>query len=175
MLALILETFTVIAIVLWQILLSIFRFFVPVRAKSISGEIVLITGAGSGLGKLLALKIARTGAVVVCVDINQQANEETVVELTSAGFAAHGYKCDCSNRDDIYRMAALVKNEVGDVTILINNAGIVSGKKFMETDDWMIQKTFEVNTMAHFWVSVSDFVSFKVRHHECLLYMLRVI
>lgn len=46
-----------------------------------------------------------------------------------------------------------VKREVGDVTILINNAGIVTGKKFLESPDTLIEKTVEVNSMAHFWVS----------------------
>lgn len=46
-----------------------------------------------------------------------------------------------------------VKREVGDVSILVNNAGIVTGKKFMDAPDSLIEKTLEVNTMAHFWVS----------------------
>lgn len=46
-----------------------------------------------------------------------------------------------------------MKRDVGDVDILVNNAGIVTGKKFLDCPDHMIQKTFEVNTIAHFWVS----------------------
>lgn len=149
---LIVEIFTVIAFVLWQYLKSFVQFFFPPPRKDINGEIIFLTGAGSGLGRMLAFKFAKLGATVICVDINQTANEATVEEIKSLGFQARSYKCDCSNRDDIYRVAELVKNEVGEVTILINNAGIVSGKKFMETEDWKIQKTFEVNTMAHFWV-----------------------
>lgn len=49
--------------------------------------------------------------------------------------------------------ATQVKREVGDVSILINNAGIVTGKKFMDAPDSLIEKTMEVNTMGHFWVS----------------------
>lgn len=45
-----------------------------------------------------------------------------------------------------------VKRDVGEVDILVNNAGIVTGKKFLDCPDHMIQKTFEVNTIAHFWV-----------------------
>lgn len=45
-----------------------------------------------------------------------------------------------------------VKREAGDVSILVNNAGIVTGKKFMDAPDSLIEKTIEVNTMAHFWV-----------------------
>lgn len=48
-----------------------------------------------------------------------------------------------------------VRQEVGDVTILINNAGIVTGKKFMDSPDALIEKTLQVNTMAHFWVFTS--------------------
>lgn len=152
MLSLIVEVFTVIGVVLWQSLRSFVQIFFPPPRKDINGEIIFLTGAGSGLGRMMALKFAKLGATIVCVDINQTANDATVEEIKSLGFKARGYKCDCSSREDIYRVADLVKNEVGEVTILINNAGIVSGKKFMETEDWMIQKTMEVNTMAHFWV-----------------------
>lgn len=47
---------------------------------------------------------------------------------------------------------------VFQVSILINNAGIVTGKKFMETADELIIKTMEVNTMAHFWVSINTII-----------------
>ena len=152
MVSLIIETLAVIGIVLWQTLKSFLQIFFPPPRKDINGEIIFLTGAGSGLGRMMAFKFAKLGATVVCADINQSANEETVKEIQNQGLKARGYKCDCSSREDIYRVADLVKAEVGDVTILINNAGIVSGKKFLETEDWMIQKTFEVNTMAHFWV-----------------------
>lgn len=152
MASLIVELFSVIAIVIWQSLKSFVQIFFPPPRKDINGEIIFLTGAGSGLGRMLALKFAKLGATVICVDINQTANEATVEEIKSLGLQARGYQCDCSSRDDIYRVAELVKNEVGEVTILINNAGIVSGKKFMETEDWKLQKTMEVNTMAHFWV-----------------------
>jgi all-trans-retinol dehydrogenase (NAD+) len=149
-----LETLQVIGLLFLHIFSSIFRFFIPNPKKNVTGEIVFITGAGSGLGRLMSLRFAKLGAIVVCTDINEQANDATVEEVKSLGGQAHGFKCDCSNREDIYRVADLVKNEVGDVTILVNNAGIVSGKKFLDTEDWMIQKTMEVNTMAHFWVSL---------------------
>ena len=48
-----------------------------------------------------------------------------------------------------------MKKEVGDVTVLVNNAGIVTGKKFFDSPDNMVDLTFKVNTVAHFWVSLS--------------------
>lgn len=58
-----------------------------------------------------------------------------------------------------------VKREVGDVSILVNNAGIVTGKKFMDAPDSLIEKTVEVNTMAHFWVSYTQ----QTLHYVCIL------
>lgn len=153
---LILETFSVIVLVIWQILKATFHFFIPPLRKDVSNEIVLVTGAGSGLGQLLSLKMAKLGSTVVCLDINKEGNESTLNNIKSSGGNAFAYVCDCTKREDIYRVAELVKKEVGDVTILINNAGIVSGRKLLDTPDGLIQKTFEVNTVAHCWVSIDN-------------------
>ena len=59
---------------------------------------------------------------------------------------------DVSSREAIYEAAEVVKREVGKVDILINNAGIVSGKKFVDVSDAQIEKTFQVNALANFWV-----------------------
>ena len=148
----IIESLSFLFTLIFQLLKAFVFFVIPAKKKDVNDEIVLITGAGSGIGKLMAFRFASLGSVVVCVDINKKANEETVNEIQSKNQNAFSFTCDCSNRDDIYRVAAEIKQNVGDVTILVNNAGIVSGKKFLDCSDGMIQKTFEVNTMAHFWV-----------------------
>lgn len=79
-------------------------------------------------------------------------NEETVREIRAAGGKCYGYQVDVSSRESIYEAAQKVKEEVGKVEILINNAGIVSGKKFLDTPDTLIEKTMTVNTMSNFWV-----------------------
>lgn len=63
------------------------------------------------------------------------------------------FKFVCPWMMNISLCSLQVKREVGDVSILVNNAGIVTGKKFMDAPDSLIEKTVEVNTMAHFWVS----------------------
>ena len=55
-----------------------------------------------------------------------------------------------------FKFLTQVKNDVSDVTMLVNNAGIVTGKKFLECDDKLIEKTFQVNTVAHFWVKIQQ-------------------
>uniref|UniRef100_H0WGM5 Short chain dehydrogenase/reductase family 16C member 5 n=2 Tax=Otolemur garnettii TaxID=30611 RepID=H0WGM5_OTOGA len=124
----------------------------PKPRKNVAGEIVLITGAGSGLGRLLALQFARLGSVLVLWDINKEGNEETSRMVQEAGAPqVHAYTCDCSRREDVYRVADQVKKEVGDVSILINNAGIVTGKKFLDCPDELMEKSFDVNFKAHLW------------------------
>ena len=82
-------------------------------------------------------------------------NEETAAQVRAQGKVAHTYVCDCSSREDIYRVAAKVQSEVGPVDILVNNAGILCGKKLLNLKDVEIEKTIRVNTLAHFWVSPS--------------------
>merc|ERR1719245_844754 len=71
--------------------------------------------------------------------------------IEKEGGKVHTYRVDMSNREEIYEMASKVQKEVGDITILVNNAGIVSGSLLLETPDSKIARTFDVNIMAHFW------------------------
>ncbi|XP_077022918.1 epidermal retinol dehydrogenase 2 isoform X2 [Tamandua tetradactyla] len=137
---------------LLSLLESMLFAIIPRPRKNVAGEIVLITGAGGGLGRLLALKFARLGAVLVLWDINKEQNEETCKLVQEAGATrAYAYTCDCSCKEDIYRVANQVKKDVGDVSILINNAGVVTGKKFLDCPDDQMEKSFDVNFKAHLW------------------------
>uniref|UniRef100_A0A8C0F8T0 RDHE2 dehydrogenase n=1 Tax=Bubo bubo TaxID=30461 RepID=A0A8C0F8T0_BUBBB len=147
-----LETLKVIVLFVYYVLESLVLWVVPRRKKNVSGEIVLITGAGSGLGRVLSLKFASLGATLVLWDINQEGLKETSrLARENGGVRVHWYICDCSKRQDIYRVADQVKKEVGDVNILVNNAGVVTGKRFIDCPDSLVEKTMEVNIMAHFW------------------------
>ncbi|XP_064298752.1 epidermal retinol dehydrogenase 2 isoform X1 [Phalacrocorax carbo] len=148
----ILNTFRFIGLTVYYVLESLVFYIVPKRKKNVSGEIVLITGAGSGIGRLLSLKFARLGATLVLWDINEEGLKETSrLARENGGARVHSYICDCSKKQDIYRVADEVKKEVGDVSILVNNAGVVTGKMILDCPDSLIEKTMEVNTMAHFW------------------------
>nr|XP_021514907.1 short-chain dehydrogenase/reductase family 16C member 6-like [Meriones unguiculatus] len=137
---------------LYYFLESLVFKIIPKGKKNVSGETVLITGAGSGLGRLLAIHFASHGANLVLWDINQEGNLETCRLAKEKGdVKVYAYKCDCSDRREVYRVADKVREEVGDVTILINNAGIVTGKPFLEIPDHMVEKSFLVNVMSHFW------------------------
>merc|ERR1712080_39458 len=67
------------------------------------------------------------------------------------GYKAVAYTVDMSRKEDIYKAAILTKEQVGTVTILVNNAGIVSGSPILDTPDERIIKTFEVDSFSHLW------------------------
>ena len=96
-----------IIMILLGALKSIYHQIVPhkYRSKSVKGEVILVTGAGSGLGKLMSKKFAALGAKLVLVDVDQANNEKTAKEILNAGGEAKSFTCDLSRKDDIYRVA----------------------------------------------------------------------
>ncbi|KAI4457042.1 pksb [Holotrichia oblita] len=159
---------------IFEILRGILLLFVPASyepVKGVAGEIVLVTGAGSGLGRQLAIRLAKKQARVVIWDINVKGLEETHKMIKDVGGIVHSYKCDLTNREEIYQVAEKVKKDVGDVTILVNNAGVVSGYFVLDTPDHLIQRTFDVNSLALFWVSLHhDFKRNLINLHTTFYY-----
>lgn len=132
---------------------SFIKRFIPKKKKSVAGEIVLITGAGHGIGRLTAYEFAKLNTKLVLWDINKNGIEETAAKCRKLGAQAHPFVVDCSQREEIYSAARKVKEEVGDVSILVNNAGVVYTADLFATQDPQIEKTFEVNVLAHFWTT----------------------
>jgi len=115
---------------------------------------VFLTGAGSGLGRLLALELGKMGCRLSISDVNIKGLEETKQMLVNKGIPETQiciFKCDVSNIADVKAAGVKARAQNGPVTLLINNAGIVSGKSTLENTDAMIQKTFEVNAISHLW------------------------
>ncbi|KAL6050481.1 Epidermal retinol dehydrogenase 2 [Balamuthia mandrillaris] len=121
--------------------------------KDLAGKVVLVTGGGSGIGRLLCKHFAGEGAIVVIWDIQEHLMKETAGQIAdeSKDAQVHCYKVDLCQREAIYDTAKQVKEEVGPVDVLINNAGIVSGRRFLECSDEQIVRTMDVNVMAHMW------------------------
>jgi all-trans-retinol dehydrogenase (NAD+) len=119
--------------------------------KTVKDKLVLITGAASGIGRLMALDFAGRGARVAVWDMNGEALKTLEAEARSRGVFITAMVCDVSDRNAVYRQAAALLGDLGPVDILINNAGVVSGFPLLETPDEKIIKTFSVNVLAVFW------------------------
>ena len=122
----------------------------------LQNHIAVVTGAGSGIGRAIALGYAREGARVVLLDSNETSAAEAAKEITASGGAAVGFALDVRRRDDCVAIAQRVAETVGAVTILVNNAGIVrrNGITGPEADvirDW--QDVIDVNLTGVFNVT----------------------
>ena len=97
----------------------------------LANHIAVVTGAGSGIGRAIAIGYAREGARVVALDIDEQAASETAhairaeQTMRAEGGTANGFALDVSRRDDCTAIAKRIADEIGAVTILVNNAGII--------------------------------------------------
>lgn len=140
---------------------SIILPWIPIkyRSKDISGQTALVTGAGGGIGRLLAVGLARLGCKVVCCDIAEQgtniirqkmilfdsfevscsfgtANKETVrIIREEIKGIAYAYQVDLTKREEIYKLAERVKREIGTVSLLYfllsqHNSLLIHNKKY---------------------------------------------
>jgi len=112
---------------------------------SFKDKIVLVTGGAMGIGKLMCEKLKAQGAIVVIWDINKTA----LAEMQQKGF--HTYLVDVTCRATVFEIQQKVKNDVGVVVVLINNAGIVKGKSILKLTEKEIRLTMDVNAISHFW------------------------
>jgi all-trans-retinol dehydrogenase (NAD+) len=112
---------------------------------------VLVTGAASGLGRLLALSAAARGARVTLLDRDEAGLLAVRAEIFLNGGESAGFAVDLCDRAAIQAVAARVLAVRGPVDVLINNAGIVTGKPLLECSDQAIERTFQVNALALFW------------------------
>jgi all-trans-retinol dehydrogenase (NAD+) len=128
---------------------------------TINNKHVLITGGASGLGRLLALRCAGLGATVTLWDVDAAGAEAVAAEANAVAAAAdpgnagatRAFACDVGDRAQVYVCAEEVLATVGPVDILINNAGIVSGRPLLALPDERIELTFKVNALALFWTT----------------------
>lgn len=91
----------------------------------LSHHIAVVTGAGSGIGRAIALGYAREGARVVLLDVDGKTAAEAAQEVLSAGGKAESFALDVAKRGDCNAIAKQIAESVGAVSILVNNAGIV--------------------------------------------------
>lgn len=116
------------------------------------GRVAVITGAARGIGQAIALKLARHGAKLVLVDMEEAHETASLIEGESLVVAA-----DVSSADDWGRIDEAAQDRFGGADIVVNNAGIGSPKRIDELDIELWRKTLSVNLEAHF-LSAKQFV-----------------
>ncbi|XP_064538712.1 17-beta-hydroxysteroid dehydrogenase 13 [Drosophila montana] len=131
---------------------EIIKVFTTRPQTDVSGQFVLITGAGHGMGKEMALQYAAIGAKVICWDVNEQTNTQTVKDIKQAGGTAYGYVCNVVKREDIVELADRMRKEHGFISVVVNNAGIMPCHPLLEHTEQETRLMYDINVLAHFWI-----------------------
>lgn len=116
------------------------------------GRNVIVTGGTSGIGKAVCIRAAKEGAFVIVVGRNEERGEVVVNEIVKNGGKGRFIKSDVSREDEVINLFNIINNEVGDIHVAINNAGIVGhGERIDElsTEEWL--KVINTNLNSAFY------------------------
>lgn len=127
--------------------------------RVLEGRRALVTGAGQGNGRAIALGLARAGAAVVVTDLNEETAARTAAEIKVAGGRSWSYRLDVASSEECRLLAQRVSTEVGKVDLLVNNAGILIREGIDHPQAVAnLQRTLEVNVegtfnVIHAWLA----------------------
>ncbi|MEO6092591.1 MAG: glucose 1-dehydrogenase [Novosphingobium sp.] len=125
--------------------------------RSLNGRVAVVTGAGSGIGRGIALRLAEDTARIGVWDINLAGAEETAAMIRDQGGDALALEVDCSDKAAIAAAADATRNAFGKVSILVNNAGIGPFRPFLKTDDDLFDRIVAVNLRGP-WLVTQQFL-----------------
>ncbi len=120
-------------------------------ANRIAGKVCVVTGAGSGIGRASALRLAEEGGRVLCTDLDGASARETVAMIRDAGGSAIGREVDVSSSRAVDDMVSAVVAEWGRVDVLVNNAGVNLPGVLHEVTNETIDRTLNVNVKGQIY------------------------
>ena len=119
--------------------------------KLLEGKVALVTGAGRGIGKAIALRYAQEGANVAFTDlVINEAVEETVKEIEALGVKAKAYASNAANFDETHEVVKQIVEDFGRIDVLVNNAGITKDGLMMRMSEAQWDAVINVNLKSAF-------------------------
>jgi len=118
---------------------------------SIQGKVALITGAGQGIGRGIALRLAKDGADIAIVDMKEDKMKAVAEEVKALGRKATTFQADVSKRDEVFAAVQHAEKELGGFDIMVNNAGIAQVQPLADVTPEELDKILKVNVAGILW------------------------
>ncbi|PVB59406.1 acetoin reductase [Labrenzia sp. 011] len=118
---------------------------------TINGKVALVTGAGQGIGRGIALRLAKDGADIAIVDIKTDKMEAVAAEIRALGRNATTFKADVGNRDEVYAAVDHAEKELGGFDIMVNNAGIAQVNPIADVQPEEVSRILKINLEGVLW------------------------
>jgi 3-oxoacyl-[acyl-carrier protein] reductase len=124
------------------------------QQKPLAGKVALVTGAGRGIGREIALRLARDGASIVVHYAHSQAGaDETVAAIHALGGGAVAYRADIAKRSEVVAMFQEIDRNPGRLDIVVNNSGVSNAGSLAEVTDDEIDWIFGINMLGPLYVA----------------------
>lgn len=132
----------------------------------LNGKVALVTGAGRGIGRAIALRLANDGADVAVVDLNDENTKAVAEEIRALGRKATTFQADVSKRDDVFSAVDHTEQELGNLHIMVNNAGIASIQEITKVTQEEFDKVLKVNVQGVLWGIQAAAEKFRARKQK---------
>ncbi|MDD3685104.1 MAG: SDR family NAD(P)-dependent oxidoreductase, partial [Desulfovibrio desulfuricans] len=118
---------------------------------TINGKVVLVTGSAQGIGRGIALRLAKDGADICLVDMNADKLAATADEVRALGRKATTFIADVSDRAQVFAAVDHAEKELGGFDVMINNAGIAQVKALLDVTPEELERIFRINVNGVLW------------------------
>ncbi len=118
---------------------------------TISGKVALVTGAAQGIGRGIALRLAKDGADIAIVDINSEKLIKVAAEIKALGRKVTTFSADVSNRADVFAAVDHAEQQLGGFDIMVNNAGIAQVQAIADVSPEEVERIFKINVHGVLW------------------------
>jgi meso-butanediol dehydrogenase/(S,S)-butanediol dehydrogenase/diacetyl reductase len=133
---------------------------------SIKGKVALVTGAGQGIGRAIALRLANDGADIAIVDVKQNKMNAVAEEVRKIGRKATTFQADVTKREDVYAAVDHAEKELGGFDIIVNNAGISQTQPLADVTPEEVDRILKVNVEGVLWGIQAASKKFKARKQK---------